>query len=50
LQIKGPNKEQGPKGSVREREKDHAVKRKREEENLFMKFQKEKEKLCEEDI
>jgi hypothetical protein len=39
----------GPKGSVKEREKDHMVKHKKDGRE-FLKFQKEKKKLCEEDI
>jgi hypothetical protein len=40
----------GPKDSVREREKDHAVKSKKRGEKFIYGVLKGKEKLCEEDI
>jgi hypothetical protein len=40
----------GPKGSVKEREKDHVVKSKKIEGEFIYEVSKEKEKLCEEDI
>jgi hypothetical protein len=40
----------GPKGSVKDREKDHAVKSKKRGGNFVYGVLKGKEKLCEEDI
>jgi hypothetical protein len=40
----------GPKGFVKEREKDHVVKSKKIEAEFIYEVSKEKEKLCEEDI
>jgi hypothetical protein len=39
----------GPKGSVKEKEKDHMVKHKKDGRIIFLSF-KRKKKLCEEDI